>query len=104
MTECEVGDVDLANLWNDDESFPRDVQRIRSFDIARENENKLISRSEPVCRVHRPVEIGIKLRQRGAKHFKPKNVEAAVSASKRIGDVGAYHSSTQDAPEAVTRK
>jgi hypothetical protein len=53
LCQGEIGHVDLADLRNDDEAFPVDRESVRLFDVAGENQDQHVSRSEPIVLVNR---------------------------------------------------
>ena len=54
LLQRQVGGVDLAYLWDDDEPFASDLQRVRLLDITRQNEHQLVAGPEPIILIDRP--------------------------------------------------
>jgi hypothetical protein len=61
LAQCEIGDLNLTDLRNDDETLACDVDCVGDFDIAGQNEHEPIARAKAVVLVDRAGQIRIEL-------------------------------------------
>ena len=78
LGEREVGDEDLTDLRDHDESLTGDRHVVRRFHVPRQNEHESIAGTEPVVRIDWPREARIELRRRAPENVQPEDGVPAV--------------------------
>jgi hypothetical protein len=96
--------VELPHLRDDHEAFAGHIELVCGFHVASQNQHQSIAWTELVIRVDRTEQIRVEAQSRRPKHLEAENVEAAVQADERIGDVGADHGASSQAVERVVLK
>ena len=80
MIERQVRDVHLADLGNQHEPFPRDLQRIRKLDVASQNQHEHVARAELVVGGHGSRKQRHELGGGPPKHIDPEHAAPALPA------------------------
>ena len=97
----EVCDRDLADLRDDHEAAPRDFERARQLDVAREDEHQFIAGAEAVVRVHRTAEVRLEFAGGGAKDVEAEDLPAdRVLVDAQGGGVGGNRARRDGARDA----
>src|SRR5690348_5435224 len=78
LSQSEVCNLNLPHLWNDNESFARDVDGMRHLDVTGKDEHEPITRPKPVILIHGAGEIRVELRRGKPEDVQAENGLAAV--------------------------